>query len=234
MSDSFDIYTLIFLGLAIFVFVRLRSVLGTRTGHERPPADSYAQRESTPPASANENAVAMPKRDVQAEAAAPSSAQRSWNNAVEEGSMAAEGLKAIAEADKDFDTTTFLKNASTAYEMIVSAFGAGDRDFLKDLLSPEVMEDFAEAIAQREARGEKTDTDFVSVRAEKIHHASLEGTLASITVKFRSDAVTVVRNAAGDIVEGAPDRVEEIHDVWTFARDLASPSPVWKLVATEA
>ena len=233
MSDSFDIYTIIFLGLAVFVFIRLRAVLGTRTGHEPPPSEAYSKRENSPPLSANENHTPA-SEDVQSETPHLSAIQRSRHAAVEEGSASAEGVKSIAEADSDFEISTFLENAVTAYEMIFSAFGAGDREFLKDMLSPEVMEGFSEAISGREERHEKIDTDFVAVQPKKVVAAHLEGSHASITVEFVSQMINVVRNQAGDIVEGAADRIEEVRDVWTFSRDLQSGSPVWKLVSTEA
>jgi predicted lipid-binding transport protein (Tim44 family) len=234
MSDSFDIYTLIFLGLAIFIFVRLRSVLGTRTGQERPPADPYIRREATPVATTNENVVALPPRPKQPEAGIPSAAQRSWNNAVPEGSAAATGLQAIAQLDSDFDITRFLKNSASAYEMIVSAFGAGEKEALKDFLGADVMDGFSQAIDERQARGEHIETEFVAIRPEQVKDASLIGQQATIVVAFRSDVISVIRNTSGEIVDGSPDQITEVKDIWTFTRDLSSVSPIWKLISTEA
>ena len=142
----FDIYTIIFLALAVFIFLRLRSVLGQRTGRERPPYDPYAPRDAIR-GTANDNVVALPGRGKDApkpvEAAEP---VERWKGIVEPGSPAAVGLDAIVQEDGTFDAKSFIAGARAAYEMIVLAYAEGDRRSLKNLLSREVYDGFEAAI----------------------------------------------------------------------------------------
>jgi len=157
MQDVFDIYTIIFLALAVFIFLRLRSVLGQRTGRERPPYDPYAAREPVRPTA--EKVIALPNRttDAAQKPAEPAQAKapgERWAGVAAAGSPVATGLDAIAAADPDFDAQHFLAGARSAYEMIVSAFAEGDRRTLKNLLSREVYDGFDAAIGEREKKGE--------------------------------------------------------------------------------
>jgi predicted lipid-binding transport protein (Tim44 family) len=229
----FDIYTIIFLALAVFIFLRLRSVLGQRTGRERPPYDAYSARDAVRPA--NDKVVALPGRPAEpprpVEVEEP--AER-WKDIAEPGSTLAAGLDAIAREDESFDAKHFLTGARAAYEMIVTAFAEGDRRALKNLLSREVYEGFDTAISEREKRGEAVETRFVSIDRADIIGAELRGRTAQVTVRFVSKLVSVTRDRAGAVIEGSADKVTEVTDVWTFARDLSSRDPNWKLVATEA
>jgi predicted lipid-binding transport protein (Tim44 family) len=229
----FDIYTIIFLALAVFIFLRLRSVLGQRTGRERPPYDAYSARDAVRPA--NDKVVALPGRPTEpprpVEVEEP--AER-WKDIAEPGSTLAAGLDAIAREDESFDAKHFLTGARAAYEMIVTAFAEGDRRALKNLLSREVYEGFDTAISEREKRGEAVETRFVSIDRADIIGAELRGRTAQVTVRFVSKLVSVTRDRAGAVIEGSADKVTEVTDVWTFARDLSSRDPNWKLVATEA
>ncbi|HEY7296323.1 MAG TPA: Tim44/TimA family putative adaptor protein [Xanthobacteraceae bacterium] len=235
MRDVFDIYTIIFLALAVFIFLRLRSVLGQRTGRERPPYDPYSARDAVRP-SGNDNVVALPGRggDVAQKPAGPSEPAERWKGLAEEGSAAAAGLDAIAREDKAFDAKTFVAGARAAYEMIVTAYAEGDQRTLKNLLSREVCDGFETAIRDRESRGEKAETHFVSIDKSDVIGADLRGRTAQITMRFVSQLVSVTRDGNGAIVEGNPEKVTEVTDVWTFARDVTSRDPNWKLVATEA
>jgi predicted lipid-binding transport protein (Tim44 family) len=233
MRHVFDIYTIIFLALAVFIFLRLRSVLGQRTGRERPPYDPYSARD---PIRTNDKVVALPGRTPDAaqkstEAAEP--AER-WKDIAEPGSALAAGLDAIAREDKTFDAKSFLVGARAAYEMIVSAYAAGDRRQLKNLLGREVYEGFETAIKEREQRGETVETRFVSIDAADIIGAELRGKTAQVTVRFVSQLVSVTRDRSGAVIDGNPDKVTDVTDVWTFARDISARDPNWKLVATEA
>jgi predicted lipid-binding transport protein (Tim44 family) len=230
----FDIYTIIFLALAVFIFLRLRSVLGQRTGRERPPYDPYSARDAR--TATNDKVVALPGRKTDptvrpAETAEP--ADR-WRGIAEHGSAVAKGLDAIAAADPNFDAQHFIAGARAAYEMIVNAFAAGDRRALKGLLSREVYDGFEAAIREREAKGETVESKFVSLDNAEITGAELRGNTAQITVRFVSQLISVTRDRSGNVVEGSPDKITEVTDVWTFARDLTSRDPNWKLVATEA
>ena len=126
------------------------------------------------------------------------------------------------------------KARKAAYEMIVSAFAQGDRKTLKDLLSKEVYEGFERAITEREQRGEKVETTFVSVDKAEITGAEVQGKTAQLSLRFLSKLITVTRDAADNVVDGSPDAVVDVTDVWTFERALGSRDPNWKLVATEA
>jgi predicted lipid-binding transport protein (Tim44 family) len=226
MRDVFDIYTIIFLALAVFIFLRLRNVLGQRTGRERPPYDPYSAREPARPAT--EKVVALPNRTTEAAAqtpagpAEPVAPGERWKGVAEAGSPIAAGLDAIVAADGDFDPKHFLTGARAAYEMIVSAYADGDRRALKGLLSRDVYEGFEAAITDREKRGETVENRFVSIDNAEIANAELRGKTAQLTVRFQSKLVSATRDKNG------------VTDVWTFARDTSSRDPNWKLVATEA
>jgi predicted lipid-binding transport protein (Tim44 family) len=236
MRDVFDIYTIIFLALAVFIFLRLRSVLGQRTGRERPPYDPYSARDAVRPATGNEKVVSLPPRNTEA-AAKPvveATPVERWKGVAEPGTAVATGLDAIATADSGFDAKHFLAGARQAYEMVVTAFAEGDQRALKNLLSREVYEGFEAAIREREGRGETVETRFVSIDKAEIVGAELRGRTAQVTVRFVSQLISVTRDRAGAVIEGAPDKVTEVTDVWTFARDVSSRDPNWQLVATEA
>ena len=229
----FDIYTIIFLALAVFIFLRLRSVLGQRTGRERPPYDPYSARDAVRP-STNDNVVALPGRSSDAPPLATEPAEPAWKGVAEEGSSVAVGLEEIAKADKSFDAKQFINGARAAYEMIVTAYAEGDLRTLKNLLSKDVYEGFEAAIRDRESKGETAETRFVSIDKADITAADVRGQMAHVTVRFVSQLVSVTRDRDGNVIDGSPEKVTDVTDVWTFARDISSRDPNWKLVATEA
>jgi predicted lipid-binding transport protein (Tim44 family) len=233
----FDIYTIIFLALAVFIFFRLRSVLGQRTGRERPPYDPYSARDAVR-SPANDKIVTLPQRPAEPAVSrptepAPPPADR-WKDVAESGSSVAAGLDAIAAADPSFDAKHFITGARAAYEMIVTAYAQGDRRSLRNLLSREVYDGFEAAIRDREARGEKAETRFVSIDKADIIGAELRSRTAQVTVRFVSQLISVTRDRNGNVIDGSPEKVTDVTDVWTFARDVTSRDPNWKLVATEA
>jgi len=229
-----DIYTIIFLALAVFIFLRLRNVLGQRTGNERPPYDRAAR--NVVQGAQDNNVVPMPGAVIdQKPVAAPTEvappADR-WKGIAEPGTALAQGLDGIAGRDSSFDPRHFLSGARSAYEMIVLAFANGDRRALRDLLSSEVYESFDSAIRERERQEQKTETRFVSIDKAEIVGAEARDRSAQLTVRFVSQMISVTRDKAGTIVDGNPDKVADITDVWTFARDTTSRDPNWKLVGT--
>ncbi len=235
MRDVFDIYTIIFLALAVFIFLRLRSVLGQRTGRERPPYDPYAAREPARPAA--EKVVALPNRTPDAVAqtpAAPADPVERWKDVAEPGSALASGLDAIAAVAPDFDAKHFLTGARAAYEMIVNAYAEGDRRTLKNLLSREVYDGFEAAITEREKRGDTVESRFVSIDNAEIAAAEVRARNAQVTVRFQSKLVSVTRDKNSNVIDGNAEKVTDVTDVWIFARDASSRDPNWKLVATEA
>lgn len=231
----FDIYTIIFLALAVFIFLRLRSVLGQRTGRERPPYDPYAPSDAVRTAT-TEKVVALPGRapDASQAPSEPAEPVDRWKGIAEQGSTLAAGLDAIVRADKEFNTEHFIAGARAAYEMIVTAFAAGDRRALKNLLSREVYEGFETAIRDRETRGETVETKFVAIAAADIINAEMRTRTGQVTIRFISQLISVTRDKSGAVIDGNPDKVSDVTDVWTFARDISSSDPNWKLVATEA
>src|SRR5690349_11294142 len=234
MHDVFDIYTIIFLALAVFIFLRLRSVLGQRTGRERPPYDPYSARDAVR-GSTGDKVVTLPPRVVE-QAAKPADpaepAADRWKGVASPGSAVAAGLDAIVAADKSFDPRHFLTGARAAYEMIVVAFAQGNRRTLHERLSKEVYDSFDGVIQERETRGETAETRFVSIDASDIAAAELRNRTAQLTVRFVSQLVSVTRDKAGNVIDGNADKVTDVTDVWTFARDVTSRDPNWKLVAT--
>ena len=233
----FDIYTIIFLALAVFIFFRLRSVLGQRTGRERPPYDPYSARDAVR-SPANDKIVTLPQRPAEPAVSrlaepAPPPADR-WKDVAESGSSVAAGLDAIAAADPSFDAKHFITGARAAYEMIVTAFAEGDRRQLRSLLSREVYDGFDAAIGERESRGETAETRFVSIDGSTITAADLRARTAQLTVRFVSKLISVTRGRTGNVIDGNAEKVTDVTDVWTFAREVSSRDPNWKVVATEA
>nr|WP_210269378.1 Tim44/TimA family putative adaptor protein [Tardiphaga robiniae] len=219
------------MALAVFIFIRLRNVLGQRTGEERPPFDRAA-RDALPPEG---NVVPMPGGPIDQAAPAPaadvSPAER-WKGITEPGTPLAAGLDAIVDQDSSFDPRHFITGAKGAYEMIVLAFANGDRRSLKDLLSSEVFDSFDAVIKDREKNEQKTETRFVSIDKAELVGAEVRDRAAQLTVRFVSQMISVTRDKTGAVVDGNADKVSDITDVWTFARDITSRDPNWKLVGT--
>jgi predicted lipid-binding transport protein (Tim44 family) len=233
--EIFDFGTIFFLVAAVVIFVQLRNVLGRRTGNERPPFDPYsrrtdAQADAKDGAAQGENVVSLPRRK-------PGEAENAY--AAIDAFAAPDtdlnrGLRAIRDADPSFEPKTFVEGARMAYEMIVMAYADGDRRTLKNLLSREVYDGFVAAISEREGRAEKVQSSFVGIDRAEIANAGMKGTEAHVTMRVVSQLVSATRNAAGEVIDGDPETVAEVKDVWTFARDTRSRDPNWKLVATEA
>jgi predicted lipid-binding transport protein (Tim44 family) len=235
MQNVFDIYTIILLAVALLIFLKLRSVLGQRTGRERPPYDPFSARDQVR-GSTGDKVVTLPTRAVEqaAKPAEPAEPVDRWKGIAASGSATAAGLDAIFATDKSFDPRHFLTGARAAYEMIVVAFAQGDRRTLREWLSKEVYDSFDAVIRDRESRGETTETRFVSIDTTEIAGAEMRSRTAHVTVRFVSQIVSVTRDKSGDVTDGNADAVTDVTDSWTFARDVTSRDPNWKLVATEA
>lgn len=240
MDGILDIYTILFLVLAVVIFLRLRSVLGRRTGNERQPFDPYTRTESPnaeSSSSARDKIVPLPRKhdsNRNAPDAETPAGQNRWAGFAKQGSALAKTFNAFAEIDPRFDPREFLEGAKTAYEMIVTAFAAGDSKTLQPLLGKEVHDGFATAIDERARRGETIESTFIGIEKTEIVDAALKGTAAQVTVKFVSELISVTRNKAGEVIDGDEKAIQDVTDIWTFARDLSSSNPNWKLVATEA
>ncbi len=229
--EFFDFGTIFFMIAAVVIFFQLRNVLGRRTGSERPPFDPYSARKAEKPAAADgDNVVALPRKRGEA---APE-AYASIDAVAAPGSELNRGMRAIRDNDASFDPKGFVDGAKMAYEMIVMAYADGDRKSLKNLLSREVYDGFVAAISDREARGEKIQSSFVGIDKAEIVSAEMKGSEAHVTLRIVSELISATRDKAGEIIDGDPETVAEVKDVWTFARDTRSRDPNWKLVATEA
>ena len=239
MQDPFDVTTIVFLALAVFVIWRLRSVLGQKTGREQPPLDPFSRREAkdgSQPANPIDNIIRLPTsgQDRPAVAPAPVPAADRWVGLTEPGSAVARGLDEVARAEPEFDARAFLEGAKSAYELIVTSFAQGDRKALKSLLSKEVYDGFDRALTERETRSEKVETTFVSIDKTELLSVESRNRVAQVTVRFLSKLITATRDKAGAVIDGNPETVVDVTDVWTYARTLGSRDPNWQLVATEA
>lgn len=241
MSEIFDTTTLITLAIAVFILLRLRSVLGKRTGHQPPPFEPYEidrrTREANPSEEeekASDNVVSLPDRKSGRGKKGLSPALQAINDYAKPNTKLNRGLKEIHGHDEGFTPQSFLDGAKMAYEMIVTAFADGDRATLKNLLSREVYDGFAAAISDRESRGEKVRSSFVGIEEAKVVDAGVADQDAQVTVEFVSQIISSTINEKGEVIDGDPDQVGEVRDLWTFARDTRSSDPNWKLVATES
>ena len=231
MSGFFDVYSIIFLIIAVVIFMRLGSVLGRRTGNEPSPYETPVK----PPAGArNDNIVALPSRERGAAPSADTPELKSLSRYATAGTPLYDGLVAITKAAPEFDPEHFLAGAKAAYEMIVTAFAQGDRATLKNLLAPDVYEGFVSAIAEREKNERKAELTFVGIEEVKITAAELDAKVARLSLRFVAELISCTRDKDGKVVEGDATEVQTIRDAWTFARDVSSRDPNWKLVATEA
>lgn len=230
--EFLDFGTIFFLVAAVVIFYQLRSVLGRRTGRERPPFDARTRQRENDEAQGDDNVVTLPRRKGPA-----GDDKAGFYDAIDAiakpGSKANAGLRAIKDADTGFEPKSFLDGAAMAYEMIVMSFADGDRKTLRNLLSREVYDGFDTAITEREKRGEKVQSSFVGIDKSEIISAELKGTEAHVTVRIVSEMISATIDKSGAVIDGDPETVAEGTDVWTFARDLRSRDPNWKLVATE-
>jgi len=230
---SFDFITFFFLIAAVVIFLQLRSVLGRRTGNERPPFDPYAPRDVAQRTEASDKGkvVQLPRRESAAEEESRHAAIDSF---AKPGTSLNTQLRSLSDADPQFEPAEFVNGAKMAYEMIVMAFADGDRKTLKGLLSREVYEGFEAAIAEREAKGEVVKSTFVGIEKADIMHAELKDNEANVTVRIISQLISATYDKQGKLVDGDADSVAEVNDLWTFARDIRSRDPNWKLIATES
>jgi predicted lipid-binding transport protein (Tim44 family) len=227
-SGSFPL-DLILLGMiAAFLVLRLRSILGRRTGFEHPP-EPHLQ---TP---ANANAAANGPLDGRvidglAEPAAPPPPVRPLPDPA---SPPGQALVRMCRLEAGFDPARFLDGAEAAFRIIVVAFAAGDRARLRPLLADDTYHAFESAITAREAAAEVQRTEIRSIEAATIEAADLRGNIADITVRFVSDQVNLTLDRDANPV-GGTDAVTEITDLWTFERELTSPDPTWRLIAARS
>lgn len=220
-TGGFPIDLVLFGMVAAFLVLRLRSILGRRTGFERPP---MPQQRPTGPIPTG------PVIDAKAEPVAPEPTRRPLP---EPASPVGQTLARIHTLDRTFDPARFLDGAEKAFRMIVAAFAAGDRNTLRSLLSDDTYAAFDNAITAREGAGHVQVSEIRGMEQVTIEDAAMHGSVASVTVRFVSDQLSLTRDQAGRPMLGT-DAVTEITDVWTFERDLSSRDPTWRLVAARS
>jgi predicted lipid-binding transport protein (Tim44 family) len=224
MGDGF-LDLILFAMIAAFLVFRLRSVLGRRTGHERPPPDPPAQQPEEPPQ--NDNIIELHDRTGLAEQDEAFAAEDSDDPLVA-------GVAQIQSADSNFSPDEFCEGASAAFEMVIQAFAAGDLKALRSLLNDEVYDNFSAAVKQRQEAEEELETTVISIKNAELLEARLEGRMAFVTVKFLSEQVNVTRDKSGEVVDGDPTQVTDVTDIWTFARNTRARDPNWTLVETRS
>lgn len=208
---------LVLAGIAIFLILRLRNVLGTRDGFEPPREMSAPVARRTPDFEVIEGG---PDPDI--------------TDHVDEDSNAAAALAQMKSAEPSFGVNNFLGGAKGAYEMILMGFENGDMDQIKPFISEEIYDAFLNVVASREDQGLTVDAQFIGVRETNLVDATFDeaSRMAEVTVRFVGELVYAVRNAEGDIVEGDEKQSKKQKDVWTFARSMGTDDPNWQLVAT--
>ncbi|MFD1329800.1 Tim44/TimA family putative adaptor protein [Mycoplana ramosa] len=228
---SFDFVTVFFLVAAVVIFLQLRNVLGRRTGNEKPPFDPYSRREPAESAAPDRGkVVTLPRRDGTEGEDGPYTQVDAFTPA---GPLN-QALRRVVDGDPSFSPNEFVNGAKLAYEMIVVAFADGDRKTLKNLLSREVYEGFDAAISERESKGEVVKSNFVGIEKADIVAAEVKDQEVNITVRIVSQLVSATYDKDGNLIEGDAEAVAEVNDIWTFARDVRSRDPNWKLIATES
>jgi len=209
---------LVLAGIAVFLILRLRNVLGTRDGYEAPPsANSPTSSKRRPEFEVIEGG---PDRDI--------------TDHVPDKSPAADALARMKGADPSFGVADFLQGARGAYEMILMGYERGEMDEIKPFLAADVYETFVEAVEARRAQGLTIEAQFVGIRELSLADATFddENAIGELTVRFVGELTQVVRNASGEIVEGSTSQVKRQKDVWTFGRAMGTDDPNWQLVAT--
>lgn len=217
MSNSL-IQLLVLAAVAVFLILKLRSVLGTRDGFEKPPVPLEEVRQK-------------PRRDFEVVEGGP---DRDITDHAPDGSPSARALAAMKLVEPSFSVNTFLQGARGAYEMILMGFEKGQIDQIRPFLSDDVENSFAAAIEARENEGLTVEANFVGLKEMSLQEATFDRDtgLAEITVRFVGEVTSVVRNKAGEVIEGSASEIKRQRDAWTFARTMGSDDPNWQLVAT--
>ena len=207
---------IILAGIAVFLFLRLRSVLGTREGFEKPRMQPKND---------------APKRDFKV---IDGGEDKDITDNVDKNSKSAEALKLVKSEDENFTVNEFLSGARSAYEWILMSFEKNEIDEIREFLSEEVAEAFDAVVEQRVSQGLTIEAEFIGIREMKLMEASYSSTTktAEISVSFVGEMTSVVKNSSGEIVEGDSKQIKRQKDTWTFSKDIKSSNPNWLLVAT--
>ena len=216
--NSAIIQLLVLAGIAVFLVLRLRNVLGTRDGYE-------------PTVKRGRDPASKPVRDFEVIDGGP---DRDISDNVDSESRAGKAFGSMKRIESEFSVSGFLDGARQAYEIILMAFEGDDFETLRGFLSPDVYESFETVIKNRQAQNLTVKANFIGVREIKITDAMFDSinNEAEITIKFVGEITSCVNNVDGEVVEGDPDVIKRQKDVWTFARIIGNENPNWKLVAT--
>ena len=209
---------LVLAGIAIFLILKLRSVLGNREGFEKPPVPLDEVRPRV-------------RRDFEVIDGGP---DRDITDHVEDGTEAAKALAAMKLAEPGFSVNTFLQGARGAYEMILMAFERGDIDAIRPFLDDEIEAAFTQAINAREAQGLTIQSNFVGLKEMSLVNATFDRATkrGEVTVRYVGELTSVIRNKAGEVIEGSEKEIKRQRDIWTFGRTMGASDPNWQLVAT--
>ncbi|NRB18215.1 MAG: Tim44 domain-containing protein [Rhodobacteraceae bacterium] len=213
------IQLLVLAGIAVFLILRLKNVLGTREGFEKPPQPKTNGRADR---SAFEVIEGGPDRDI--------------TDHVDEDSSQAKALSAMKRVEPSFSVSDFLQGGRGAYEMILMGFERGELDSIQPFMSEEIFDSFVEAVAHREDQGLTIEAQFIGLSETTVVDAKFDESQqrAEITMRFIAELTSVVRDRGGDIVEGDSKTIKRQKDTWTFARNMGADDPNWLLIATEA
>lgn len=216
--NSQIIQLLVLAGIVVFLILRLRNVLGTREGFEKPPLPENPAERAAPELTVVDSG---PDHDIV--------------DHVPEGSPAAQALAQMKQAEPAFGVSDFLSGARGAYEMILMSFEKGDLEPIRNFLAPDVYESFETVVKAREEQGVTVDATFVGISSLELLNAEFNPDTreGEITVRFAGELTSVVKNAVGEIIEGDPNTIHTQRDIWTFARMMGENDPNWQLVATE-
>lgn len=229
MGDGFQFLDIVFFAMvAAFLVLRLRSVLGKRTGNEQQRRDSMSQRPE-----ADGNVVELPNRNKD-NAEDDDAVQTAPMAPIDPNDPLAGGLTKIQIADNSFDPPGFAGGAKAAFEMIVQGFASGDKETLQNLLADDVYDGFSDAIDERLSAEQTLETTIIGVKSADIIEADMDGDDAVVSIKFVSEQVNVTRDSEDRVIDGDPNQVTEITDIWTFSRNTRSSDPNWKLVETRS
>lgn len=228
--EGFQFIDIIILAMAAgFIILRLRSVLGRRTGHDPTVEPREPRGEETVPRNPD-NVVPLPiPTGRRTRESVLSDIEPAY-----QGTPLEAGLVQIKMADPSFSATAFLEGAAKAFEMIVAAYARHDTGTLKPLLSADVYARFAGAIQEREERSETMETELVVLKPPRFESITVENGHAVIDVRFQSEQVNIVKDKDGAVIEGDREHVDSVTDIWTFSRDLGTNDPNWILVATRS
>jgi predicted lipid-binding transport protein (Tim44 family) len=223
MSEGFAYIDILFFAMvAAFIALRLRSVLGRRTGQERRRSNGWGGARAN---GHGDNVVNLPDRSQ-------SAAETDRAIADLDDSKVKTGLTQLRLADPEFDLRGFIDGAKKAFEVIVDAYASGNKEALAPLLADDVLAGFTSAIDQRQAAGQTLETQLIAIQDAQVADAAMLDSRAQITMRFTSEQVNILRDSAGNVVDGDPSAAEEVVDIWTFERDTRSDDPNWILVET--